>query len=86
MNSKTAIDDMVSELKQKHDELQVKISLAKMEAGDEWQKLEAKMAKLEAGAKELAEVTTDASEEIFAAAKLPGEEIRDGFKNIAKHF
>ena len=86
MNSKAAMDDMLSELKQKRDELQVQISLAKMEAGDEWQKLEAKMAKLEAGAKELAEATTDASEEILASAKLLGEEIRDGFKHIAKHF
>lgn len=86
MNNKAAMDDMLSELKQKRDELQVQICLAKMEAGDEWRQLEAKMAKFEAGARELAEATTDASEEIFAAAKLLGEELRDGFKNIAKHF
>jgi hypothetical protein len=76
----------VDSLKQERDELKVKLSLAKLEAGDEWEKLEAKLAKLEAKARELGGVTVEASRDIGAAAKLLGEEVRDGFKKIAKHF
>ena len=83
---KNRIDEMVDSLKQERDELKVKLSLAKLEAGDEWEKLEVKLTKLEAKARELGGVTAEASGDIGAAAKLLGEEIRDGFKKIAKHF
>lgn len=83
---KDRIDEMVNSLKQERDELKVKLSLAKLEAGDEWEKLETKLNKLEAKARELGGVTAEASSDIGAAAKLLGEEIRDGFKKIAKHF
>jgi chromosome segregation ATPase len=80
------IDEMIATLKQERDELRVKLNLAKMEAGDEWEKLEGKMHKLESKAKELGHVTAEASRDIGEAAKLLGEEIRDGFKKISKHF
>ncbi len=83
---KKRIDEMVNDLKQQRDELQVKLHLAKLEAGEEWERVEAQLAKLEAKAKELGSATADASQDVAAAAKLLGEEIRDGFKKIAKHF
>lgn len=82
---KKRIDEMVSELKQERDELRVKVHLAKLEAGDEWEKLEVKLAKLEAKSRELADATAEMSKDIGAAAKLLGEEIRDGFKKLARH-
>lgn len=78
------IDEMLANLKKERDELHVKAHLAKMDAGDEWTELEAKLAKLNAKAKELGGASLDASKDIGAAAKLLGEEIRDGFKKIAK--
>lgn len=83
---KKRIDEMVNNLKQERDELQVKLQLAKMEVGDEWEKLEAKLEKLEAKARELGDATVEASKDIGAAAKVLGEEIRDGFRTIGKHF
>ena len=83
---KKRIDEMVNDLKQQRDELQVKLHLAKLEAGEEWERVGAQLAKLEAKAKELGSATADASQDVAAAAKLLGEEIRDGFKKIAKHF
>lgn len=83
---KSHIQDMIAELRQERDALRVKVKLARMEAGDEWEKLEAKLAKLEAKAKELGGATADASHDIGAAAKLLGEELRKGFKSIASHF
>ena len=82
---KKRIDEMVKTLKQERDELRVKLQLAKMEAGDEWEKLEAKLVKLEAKAKQLGGATAEVSKDIGAAAKLLGEEIRNGFKKIARH-
>ena len=78
-------DETIAELKQKADELRVKAHLAKMEASDEWQDLEAKLTKLEAKTKELAGVSADSAKDIGAAAALLAEEIRDGFRNFAKH-
>ena len=83
---KTKIDDIVNDLKQERDELRVKLNLAKLEMGDEWEKLEKKLEKLEAKTKELGSATVEASKDIGVAAKLLGEEIREGFKKIAKHF
>ena len=79
------IDDMVNEIKCERDELQVKLHLARLEMGDEWNSLEKKLVKLETKAKELGSVTAESSQNIGAAAKLLGEEIRDGFKEIGKH-
>jgi len=83
---KKRINEMVDELKQERDELQVKLHLAKLEVSDEWEMLQTKLAKLEDKARELGGATAEASQDIGAATKLLGEEIRDGFKKIAKHF
>ncbi|MGB5337465.1 MAG: hypothetical protein WBO06_00065 [Gammaproteobacteria bacterium] len=80
------IDAIVEELKTERDELRVKLSLAKLETSDEWEKLEAKLVKLEAKAREVGSATAAASQDVGAAAKLLGEEIRDGFRKIASHF
>lgn len=71
-------------LKRERDELRVKLELAKMDAGDEWEKLEHKFHQLEAKGKEVGSVAADASHEIGAAAKLLGEEISHGLKQIAR--
>lgn len=77
---------MAADLKQDYGEIRVKANLAKLEARDELHDLEAKLQKLEAKARELGGATAEASGDIGAAAKLLGEEIREGFKNIAKRF
>jgi len=83
---KDRIEEMFNELKQERDELHVKFHLAKLETSEEWQKLEGKLQKFESKLKEIGGATADASHEMGAAAKLLGEEIRDGFKKIARHF
>jgi len=83
---KVRIEEMLKELKQERDELHVKLHLAKMETSEEWQKLETKLANFESKARELGGATADASRDMGAAAKLLGEEIRDGFKKITRHF
>jgi len=79
------LDEMARKLEQEAGELRVKIHLAKMEASDEWKELEEKLVQLRSKTKELSGVTAEASKDIGAAAKLLGEEIRDGFKKLASH-
>ncbi|MGW8370214.1 MAG: hypothetical protein ACWGPN_16235 [Gammaproteobacteria bacterium] len=81
---KQAVDKLLSDLRVERDELRLKMGLAKLEAMDQWHMSEAKLAGLEAKAKELGGATGDASKNIAAAAKLLAEEIRDGFKSVAK--
>ena len=83
---KKRINEMLNELKQERDKLQVRLHLARLEAGDEWEKLDAQLVKLEARAKDLGDATAEASQDIGAAAKLLGEEIKDGLKKIGRHF
>ena len=83
---KQRIDATLSELKQQRDELRVKVSLAKLEAMDEWHVVEKKLQKLEAKAKEVGAATADVSKDVGAAAKLLGEEIGKGLKAIAQRF
>lgn len=80
------MDEMARKLQHEAEELRVKVHLAKMEASDEWKELEEKLVKFNAKAKELGGVTVEASKDIGAAAKLLGEEIRDGFKKVARRF
>jgi len=79
------IDATIAEFKQHAEELRLQGHLAKMEASDEWREVERKLAKLEAKSKELAGVSAESAKDIGAAAKLLGEEIRDGFKKFARH-
>ncbi len=83
---KNSLHNLLSELKKERDELQVRLYLAKMEVGDEWEKLEAKIEKLDARVNEIGRATGEASQEIGAAARLLGAEIREGFKKIASKF
>lgn len=84
-NIKQHVEELVADLKQEYGELRVKGGLAKLEAKDKLKDLESKLGKLEAKAKELGTATAEASKDIGAAAKLLGEEIRDGLKDVAKH-
>ena len=83
---KKRTEEILEELRTERDELRVRLHLAKLESSEEWQKLEHQMAKLESKAREIGGATAEASEDMGAAAKLLAEEIRDGFKKIARHF
>ena len=81
---KERVDDLVADLKQEYGKLRVQANLAKREAADELRVVETKLKKLEGKAKELGGATAEASKDIGAAAKLLGEEIRAGIRDIAR--
>lgn len=79
------VEELLAHVRREAQQLRVKVHLAKMEASDEWHELEKKLVALEAKAQELSGVTAEAAGDIGAAAKLLGEEIRDGLKKFARH-
>ena len=78
------VDDLVDELKEERDKLRVRVHLAKMEANEDWEELEAKFEKIQSKAKVEGKATTDSAEDVGEAVKLLGQEIKDGFKHIAR--
>ena len=70
-------EDLVADLKQKRDELRVKIHLASKEAQDEWEELEEKMQEFSSKA-ELGKTTEGLGD---ALGKL-GQELKLGYKRI----
>ena len=75
---------LIEDIRRERDELRVKLHLAKLEASEEWQELEHKWERLEAKSKAIGAATAESSKEIAAAAKILGNEIRDGFKRIGR--
>ena len=70
-------DDLVADLKQKRDELRLKIHLASKEAQDEWEELEEKMEKFSSRAK-----LDKTGEGIGDALGKVGEELKLGYQRI----
>ena len=70
-------DDLVADLKQKRDELRLKVHLASKEAQDEWEELEEKMQEFSSRA-ELGKTSEGLGD---ALGKL-GEELKMGYKRV----
>ncbi|HMU61273.1 MAG TPA: hypothetical protein PKA66_05775 [Gemmatimonadales bacterium] len=76
--------DMLEKLEQERDELKVRAHLGKAEAREEWEKMEGRIAELRSRIDRAGDEAGDVMEDVGAAAKLLGEEIREGFARIRK--
>ena len=76
-------DDLISDLKQKRDELRVRIHLASKEAQDEWQELEDKMEEFVSRAElgRTGEGVGDALGQLGQELKLGYQRVRDAIKD-----
>jgi hypothetical protein len=78
-------DDVLLKLKQERDELALKMHLGKMEAADEWEKLEAKWHEITA--RQMPPVTEAVDESgvgVGLALELAVEELKKGYERIRK--
>ena len=85
-DTRDQIEEVLARLKQERDELRLKLHLAKEDLGDEWDKVETAMAKLESRARHVGGGAAEASRDVGAATKLLAEEIRNGFEKIRQRF
>jgi NTP pyrophosphatase (non-canonical NTP hydrolase) len=76
--------DMLEKLEQERDELKVRAHLGKAEAREEWEKMEGRIAELRSRVDRAGDEAGDVMGDVGAAAKLLGEEIREGFARIRK--
>jgi len=72
-------------LLQQRDELLVQMGLAKLEAKEEWEKLEDKLDQFTAKLEDVGGEAKEASEDVWASVKLLGEEIRNAYDKIKSH-
>lgn len=76
------IEKFIDGLKQQRDELVVQLNLAKAEARDELAEIEQQLEHLRAKAANAADEAGEVSQDVWAAAKLLGEEIVSGVERI----
>jgi uncharacterized protein involved in exopolysaccharide biosynthesis len=78
------LDDIIEDLKQKRDELRVRIHLGSREVRDEWEELEQKMNELSARSKQFAEDARirETGTGMADALKQLGHEIKLGYERI----
>lgn len=82
---KTALDELIADLRQRRDELKVQLHLAKAEAGDLWQETEDKWQHLRAQLDRIEDSAGDTAKNVGAAAMLAAEEIKKGYERLRRH-
>lgn len=83
-NNEERLQKLVQQLEQERDELKMKLGLAKLEAREEWQEIEKKMATLRGRLKVVGEEARDASGDVGAALDVVAGEIKEGFDRLRK--
>ena len=82
---KRRIDSNLARLRQRADELRLKAHLARMEASDEWQALEARLRELESKAEALSgDIAESTRSKLAAAVTALAKDIRAGLEEFAK--
>ncbi len=82
MSIQTRLDKLWESLQQQRDELMVQMSLAKMEARDEWKQAEEKLAQFRSRLDEVRAETKNASEDVWNSLKRVGEEVERAYDRI----
>jgi len=77
------VHELITSLKQQRDELSVQMHLAGMEARDEWDRLDQKLAELCSRYEPLKDAVDESAGDVWDSMKLMGTEIGDGFKRVA---
>ena len=81
---RTEAAELLAKLRTERDELRVRLHLAGAEAREEWEKLEPRLAELEARAARVGDATGVAAKDIGTALGMLGEEIGAGYARIRK--
>jgi NTP pyrophosphatase (non-canonical NTP hydrolase) len=76
--------DTLEKLERERDELRVRLHLGKAEAKEEWDKLDGRIAELRSRLDRAGGEAGDVMEDVAAAAKLLGDEIRLGFDRVRR--
>ena len=75
---------LLSHLKQLRDELAVQVNLGKLEARDEWEKLEGELEEFENRCRPAKEAAGETAEGVGSALQLAGEELKAGYEKLRR--
>lgn len=78
------LNEMLDRLEQERDELRVRVHLGKAEARQEWERLEGRIAELRGRLDRAGSEAGDVMDDVAAAAKTLGDEIRTGFDRMRR--
>lgn len=78
------LNEMLARLEQERDELRVRLHLGKAEAKEEWDRLEGRMAELRSRLDRAGDEAGEVMDDVAAAAKALGDEIRGGFDRMRR--
>ncbi len=81
---KTALESLISSLKQERDELNLQMHLAGMEAKDEYERLASKIDELSSQYDPVKEAVAETGDSLVAALMLAAGEMKNGFHRIRK--
>ncbi|BBL73492.1 hypothetical protein [Methylomagnum ishizawai] len=82
MNVQEELGKFRDGLLQQRDELVVQLNLAKLEAREEWERAEAKLEEFSTRLEGAAAEAKDASDDVWASAKMLGEELKSAYERI----
>ena len=83
-DDRSALGELISSLRQQRDELALKMHLGQAEAKQAWEKLTAKLDKLNSDYQPLKDAVTESAGGVFQSLKQVAYEVRDGFVRIRK--
>ena len=81
---KQEFDALLEKLKTERDEMQLKMHLASMEVKEEFSEAEKQWEYVKQKASEIADDSVETTDDLIAAAKIVGEELKDAYQRIAK--
>ncbi len=81
---KTTLEQLIASLKQRRDELAVKIHLGSAEAKQEWEKVEERLRQLTAEYKPLVDAVEETGQGVLSALGLAAEEVKNGLDRVRK--
>ncbi len=84
MHAREELKNLLDTLATQRDELIVQAHLARLEAEEDWLKMEQQLEHLRAKAGQAGAVGVDTAREVLAAAKIAGEEIARGYERLRR--
>lgn len=84
MSEKSNLEELISTLKQKRDEMRVKMNLAGRETKQEYDRLSDRINELMKQYEPTKDAASESADKVFSALKLAGEEMKNGLDRIWK--
>ena len=85
MSDENKIENLRQTLRQKKDEIHLKVHLASMEIAEEWDKAQQKFDALEAEISKISSETKSAGQDLLSSIEKLGAEVDQAFDRIKSH-